>query len=70
MDRITYRTNRQMLEQIEEIIRQLRIDVNNLTKRIDKLEEKMNNEQNIAHRDEHKTERTAKKISEGVSSTS
>jgi DNA-binding MarR family transcriptional regulator len=45
MDRITYRTNRQMLEQIEEIIRQLRIDVNNLTKRIDKLEEKMNNEQ-------------------------
>ena len=41
MDRITYRTNRQILEQIDELVRQLRVDVNDLTKRVEKLEKKV-----------------------------
>jgi ubiquinone biosynthesis protein UbiJ len=41
MDRITYRTNRQILEQIDEQVRQLRVDVNDLTKRVEKLEKKV-----------------------------
>ncbi len=41
MDRITYRTNRQILEQIEEIVRKLRLEVSDLTERVEKLERKV-----------------------------